>query len=65
MKKIKYYLKIMSIILVSSVSTNIIDASDILNENNSIGKTIAKPKIFFEEQVYDFGKIYISESVNT
>lgn len=53
----------MSIILASSVSTHIIDASDILNENNSIEKTIAKPKIFFEEQVYDFGKIYISESV--
>lgn len=62
-KAISYFLKITLLLLASVVSTHIITAGDIQNENISDGKSIEKPKIFFEEQVYDFGKIYIGESI--
>lgn len=63
MKVIVNYLKITLIMLASIVNTTIITAGEIQNENISDGKTIEKPKMFFEEQVYDFGKIYIGESI--
>src|SRR3990167_2890190 len=63
MKVILHFFKITLLLLASVVSTHIITAGDIQNENISDGKAIEKPKMFFEEQVYDFGKIYIGESI--
>src|SRR3989339_1275752 len=63
MNEIKIYIKITLIFFASIVSTNIVTASDISDKNISNEKIIEKSKISFEEQVYDFGKIYIGESV--
>ena len=63
MNDIKIYIKIALIFFASIVSTNILTASDISEKNISNEKIIEKSKISFEEQVYDFGKIYIGESV--
>ena len=63
MNDIKIYIKIALIFFASIVSTNILTASDISDKNISNEKIIEKSKISFEEQVYDFGKIYIGESV--
>ena len=63
MNEIKIYIKITLIFFASIVSTNIVTASDISDKNISNEKIIEKSKISFEEQVYDFGKIYIGESI--
>src|SRR3990172_8445669 len=63
MNDIKIYIKIALIFFASIVSTNILTASDISDKNISNEKIIEKSKISFEEQVYDFGKIYVGESV--
>src|SRR3989337_2142120 len=63
MNKIKIYIKITLMFFASIVGTNILTASDISDKNISNEKIIEKSKISFEEQVYDFGKIYIGESV--
>ena len=47
-KAISHFLKITLLLLASVVSTHIITAGDIQNENISDGKSIEKPKIFFE-----------------
>ncbi|HHT9138879.1 MAG TPA: DUF1573 domain-containing protein [Candidatus Wunengus sp. YC60] len=61
--EMKIYIKIIFIFFASIISINIVTASDLADKNTSIEKTIEMPKISFEEQVYDFGKIYIGESV--
>ena len=63
MKVIVNYLKITLLLLAFTVSTHSITAGDVQNDNINSGKTIEKPKIFCEEQVFDFGKIYIGESI--
>ena len=63
MNEIKIYIKITLIFFAFIVSTNIVTASDISDKNISNEKIIEKSKISFEEQVYDFGKIYVGESV--
>jgi len=48
---ILHFFKITLLLLASVVSTHIITAGDLQNENIRDGKTIEKPKIFFEEQM--------------
>src|SRR3990172_4777092 len=63
MKVILNYLKITLLLLAFTVSTHSITVGDVQTDNIKSEKIIEKQKIFCEEQVFDFGKIYIGESI--
>ena len=60
---IKCFKTIIILLLTYAVCITSMKADDIKNEHTSGEKIIEKPRIFFNEQVYDFGKIYIGENV--
>ncbi len=66
MEKMKsYFIHFFSIFIVLAYSGNftVLIADDKKIENINIEKSIERPKITFEEHVYNFGKIYIGENI--
>lgn len=60
MKQIKTYLTVIVLLICIEKFSNI-KADELINISDE--KIVEKPKMFFEEQLYDFGKIYIGEHV--
>ena len=63
MKRIAMYLVIIHTVVVSNLCSGVFAADSIKDENIEIESMSDKPKIVFEEQIYNFGKIYIGEIV--
>lgn len=63
MTKIKLLTNMMFLFLVIFVCASTIIASDTINKKKDGEKTSEVPEISFEEQVYDFGRIFTGESV--
>ena len=64
MKEIRKYLLVLICILLISENSYYIFAADNKKIENVIDEKVEKPNLVFEEQTYDFGRIYIGESVN-
>lgn len=62
-KKIAVYLVIIQIVLALSINFCVIAADSITGEEIRNEKLADQPKIVFEEQTYNFGKIYIGDIV--
>lgn len=63
MKEIKVCLIGLQLLLIFITCSNTLVADTIDNENVHNKKILEKPKIVFEEKIFDFGKIYIGEIV--
>ena len=63
MREIKTFLFIIQLLLILIKCSNTLLADNIKNENIRSEKILEKPKIVFEEKIYDFGKIYVGEIV--
>lgn len=64
MKEIKKYLLVLVYILLISENSCYIFADDIKKIENVIDERVEKPNLVFEEQTYDFGRIYTGENVS-
>ncbi|GAB60857.1 MAG: DUF1573 domain-containing protein [Candidatus Jettenia sp.] len=60
MKQVRTYIIITFLIFIIKFDISI---ANITKTEDSNKKTTERPKIIFEEQVYDFGKIYIGENI--
>ena len=59
-----YIIIVIQLFLIYVRDSSIVNADNIKAENVKIEKSGEKPKIYFEKQIYDFGKIYIGDNVN-
>lgn len=63
MKEMKVCLIMVQLLFIFITCCNVLIADTRDNENTHTEKILEKPKIVFEEKLYDFGKIYIGEIV--